>query len=423
MSEDPGKAAIRAYSEALKAAWQPLLRAGARQKQLADATGYSPAVVSRYFSGERLARKEFVEDLQRFAALKGSPLTDSVLEDLRRLADEAHRLGPVEARLRHAHEVIARLRADLAEKERIAQGSQDAAVQEAIEWVRQHTSQELEVQERRLQELAGELREERQQARVMERERDRLQEKVHDQERRLRDASDLVREMNTDIDRQQEEIRLLRQEIKVLRGQVARLTEEKCVSGVSTQVNAKAATTTQTSTKQEGLSDRRSKPPTADGAEQLPHRSTPTKSPPPQTAPIRAPQRPAPFLLPLLPWNFAPGMAAFTALMIIFVPVFVFLNGAAFAAACASEDGPRWWGLALLAVTDSVFTLIGSAILIVLIRLAFEAVPEYEDRLTLLVIVAVLITLAAVLLDVGFVVRGVTFAPGLWWLHTFGISA
>ncbi|MEU9382061.1 hypothetical protein AB0D38_14155 [Streptomyces sp. NPDC048279] len=109
--------------------------------------------------------------------------------------------------------------------------------------------------------------------------------------------------------------------------------------------------------------------------------------------------------------------------MTVFVPVFVFLNGAAFAAACASEHGPRWWGITLLAVADSTFTLLGSGILFVLIRLALEALPKHEDALTNFLMAAGVAVVAAVLCDVGFVVKSVTFPPGLWWLHTFGISA
>ncbi|MEU9382428.1 hypothetical protein AB0D38_16200 [Streptomyces sp. NPDC048279] len=240
MSEDPGKAALQTYSEALKAACQPLLAAGATQKLLAEGVGYSQSAVSRFLNGERIAKEGFIKGLERFAVLRGSPLADAVLEDLRRLRSEAERLGTTEARLRHAQEEITRLKADLAEKTQIAQRSQNAAVQEAMAGLRWHTDQELAVLEARLLELATELREERQQARAVQRERDALRDKVRDQERRLSDASELVREMNTDIDRQQEEIRLLRQEIKVLRGQVERLTKEKAVPGVSTQVTAKA---------------------------------------------------------------------------------------------------------------------------------------------------------------------------------------
>lgn len=429
MSVEPGNDAARQYAAALKAAVQPLLEAGVTQKLLAAEVNFSESAVSRFLNGERIAPKEFIEDVAAFAKRKKPPLPlpQDILDNLRKLREHAEAEGSIPAKLRYAKEQIKQLKEELAHVEETARHSLNDAVQEAIQGMRRDTAQQLAGMEQQLQALNEELTQERQRAETAEAERDDLRTTASDQQRRLGSASDLVREMNTDLERQQEEIRLLRQEIKVLRGQVSRLTEEKTVPGVSTQASS-AQATFRTFARDAGVQipphwrqaaalraeDEKKRLAEPRFGQQFPEQPipatrNPTLSPASSTLSMDA--------------KFVIGV---TWLLSLFAPVFVYLNGAAFAAACASEKGPPWWGLAPLAVADLLFTIVGLFIMVAIgcffIWLAEDEVTEADD--------AIIIPFGSscVLSSVGAIVGFFLFcggdvtSPGLWWLHTFGIS-
>ncbi|MBT3155699.1 hypothetical protein HTV45_33600, partial [Streptomyces sp. CHD11] len=111
------------------------------------------------------------------------------------------------------------LKKTLAAAEATALGSHDTAVLEALEWVRGDTAQQLVTLEGRLEELQEELVLEKRRVRVLEAERDQLRVTVREQGKRLADAGELVRSMNADLERQEEELKQLRLEVEVLRGQ------------------------------------------------------------------------------------------------------------------------------------------------------------------------------------------------------------
>ncbi|WAU78407.1 hypothetical protein O1Q96_00765 (plasmid) [Streptomyces sp. Qhu-G9] len=423
MGVEPGNDAARRYAAALKAAVQPLLEAGVTQKRLAAELHFAESTVSRFLNGGRIAPKTFIEGVADFATRRGQSLPD--LDNLLKLCEQAEEEGSITVRLRYADEQIERLKDELAHVEETARNSLNGAVREAIQGMRSDTAQQLAGMDQQLQELNEELTQERQRAETAEAERDTLRTTASDQQRRLGSASDLVREMNTDLERQQEEIRLLRQEIKVLRGQVGRLTEEKTVPGVSTQASA-AHATFRTGTRDAGAQ----MPPLWQAALRAEHEKNRLAeagwgSPLPEQP---TPAAPNPTLSPASSKlsTFAKFAIGVIWLICLLAPVFVYLNGAAFAAACASEKGPPWWGLAPLAVADLLFTIVGLLIMVAIgyffLFLAESEISEDDDGINIPFVCSCVFSFWGMI--VGFIhfCGGHVTSPGLWWLHTFGIS-
>lgn len=429
MGVEPGNDAARRYAAALKAAVQPLLEAGVTQVLLAAEVNVAPSAVSRYLKGERVAPKSFIEGVADFAIRKEQPLPGDILDNLHKLRENAEEEGSTTVRLRHADEQIARLRDELAHVEETARHSLNGAVREALQGMRRDTAQQLAGMDQQLQELNEKLTQERQRAETAEAERDDLRMTAIDQQRRLGSASDLAREMNTDLERQQEEIRLLRQEIKVLRGQVGRLTEENTVPGVSTQASA-AHATFRTGTREAGA---QVPPPPfllTQRAEQEKNRLAQSGLWPPQSEqPAPAPPNPTPSPAASEFSSFEKPAIGVTWLMCLFAPFFVYLNGAAFAAACASEKGPPWWGLAPLAVADLLFTIVGLLVMVA-ISWFFLWLAELENcysdpkdgRISIPFNCSAAFSFIG--MSAGFFqfTGGDVTSLGLWWLHTFGIS-
>ncbi|MFG2344869.1 hypothetical protein [Streptomyces phaeochromogenes] len=423
MSVEPGNDAARRYAAALKAAVRPLLEAGVTQKRLAAEVNYSGAAVSRFLNGARIAPKRFIEGVAAFAIRQRKPLPD--VNNLHKLRENAEEEGSITVRLRFADEQIERLRGELAHVEETARHSLDDAVREAIQGMRRDTAQQLAGMDQQLQELNEELTQERQRAETAEAERDDLRATASDQQRRLGSASDLFREMDTDQERQQEEIRLLRQEIKVLRGQVGRLTEEKTVPGVSTQASA-AHATFRTGTRDAGAQ----MPPPWQAALRAEHEKNrlaePGWGPPLPEQPT--PAAPNPTLSPASSKlsTFTKSAIGVIWLICLLAPVFVYLNGAAFAAACASEKGPPWWGLAPLALADLIFTIVGlftmAGIGCFFLLLAGSEISEDDYEIILPFTCSCVFSFWGMIAGFIHFCGGQVTSQGLWWLHTFGIS-
>ncbi|MFD9435941.1 hypothetical protein [Streptomyces sp. NPDC060002] len=419
----------------------------------ADASGRSKATLGKFIAGEKMPTKDLVQHLLDLAleVLQPPPLAEDV-QNLWLAYRAALRLAvplraelydAVDARkvlerekavlssllsqaLRHTQEETKRLKTELAEAQETAWLTRDAAAEETIEGIRQNTARQLAALEQHLQEVTGELGQERQRAETAESERGGLRATVSDQERRLAGARDLVREMNADLERQQEEIRILRQEIQVLRRQVSRLTEEETPPEVSTQASAEY------STSQPRLRDV--------GAQGIPNWQAPQRAAQetnrrtedhlvvlPVQPPLAAHDpEPSPAFSEFWTFsNIAMGVGWFLSL---FPPVFVYLDGAAFAAACFSEEGPPWWGLALLAVADLLFTAVGWAILMAIalfpiwLAEADEPAGNLEDSAAFPLGTAAGLSLLSLIVGFCLLLNSRVTTPGLWWLHTFGIS-
>ncbi|MFD6479019.1 hypothetical protein ACFWEH_36530 [Streptomyces anulatus] len=423
MSGRPAGNEARRYGEALKAAVQGVLDSGAAsQREIGKEAHVSPTAVSRYFSGERVAPDGFVDSLAAFASRHGHPLAPEVREELHRLRRIAEAAGPLSARLRHAQEQIEQLKKKLAAAEETALGSHDTAVLEALEWVRGDTARQLVTVEGRLEELTEELVLEKRRVRVLEAERDQLRVTVREQGKRLADAGELVRGMNADLERQEEELQQLRLEVEVLRGQLARISEET-VPGVSTQFSDVSARRGSHSAEHTGTASPRS------GSARSP-RSAPREKPGgrPEQVSDPAPKDPATTAEKDKPrvrlvWPLEPLCAAVSVSASICAPLLVVLNSAAVAAASGSRNGPPLTGIVLLAVAGILFTVIGYVILMVIAVFTGGLAGERRPLAYRAHRWALLASIPALALGIYCLSTTRVTNTGLWWLHHFGIAA
>ncbi|MFI1532328.1 hypothetical protein [Streptomyces griseus] len=424
MSGSPAGSEARRYGEALKAAVQAVLDSGAAsQREIAREAHVSPTAVSRYFSGERIAPDGFVDSLAAFASRHGQPLDPKAREELHRLRRTAEAAGPISTRLRHAQEQIEQLKKKLAAAEATALGSHDTAVLEALEWVRGDTAQQLVTVEGRLKELTEELALEKRRVRVLEAERNQLRVTVREQGQQLADAGELVRSMNADLERQEEELQQLRLEVEVLRGQLGRIREEEAVPGAATQLSDVSTRHGSHSAEQTETASARSGP--ARGS-----RSAPRKEPGgrPEQMPDVAPPNPAAAAAQKdkprvrLVWPLEPLCAAISVCASICAPLLVVLNSAAFAAASGSQNGPPLTGLVLLAVAGILFTVIGYVILMAIAVLTGGLAGERRPMAYTAHRWALLASIPALALGIYVLSTTRVTNTGLWWLHHFGIT-
>ncbi len=126
---DPAKV----YGAALRAAVEPALARGATQAQLAERAYLSAPTVSKYFKGDLVAPKKFVDALPAFVAdaTEGTvSLTDRQIEQLHRLRIDAQQGGEVGSKLADAREEIAELRRQLAALEAAYRADADQRVRD-----------------------------------------------------------------------------------------------------------------------------------------------------------------------------------------------------------------------------------------------------------------------------------------------------
>ncbi|WP_371631863.1 hypothetical protein OG892_39780 [Streptomyces sp. NBC_00341] len=193
------------YAVALREVISAFTAGGGTQKAIALAVHVSPAALSRYLNGERVAPPEFLEGLQSFLAGQSHPLDAQTYARLEDLCARAHSAsGSPTVRLTQVRRELDRLR----EKQGRAQ-------------------QVAETRLAGLEEQIGRL------ARELEEALDR----VETQDNSLRHAQDYSHQIEAELAEQQEQTRLLQQEVSVLREQNLRLVEEQAqaVPGASTQ--------------------------------------------------------------------------------------------------------------------------------------------------------------------------------------------
>ncbi|MEU0645946.1 hypothetical protein [Streptomyces umbrinus] len=371
--------------------------------------------MTRYLYGVRIAPQEFIEDAADFVAEHGHPLSDKLLETLHTLRRRAEKVGSTEAKLRHANEEIERLNNVIAEMDAIRQRSDNVYIEEIFEEWHKDAAEELKDLERQLQEIAEELTQERQ--RVQQ-----LEARIRAQEALLSDANDLVCEMRAELDRKEDELRQSRKEIKVLR---RRLGEEGPVSEVSTQASEVVATprsAVRDSTVQ-GKSAQRNGSRSAQGGK------AEAESPPAQTSSAQSdPASPDPTSTAAPQRSFTGSLfAALSVLSALFVPVFLYLNFAAFAAACFSKDGPPWWGLVMLALANFFFTVAGLLLLMGLSRATAKIAAPQGKKWSwgypgIAIPFGELASVVSLISGIKLLVDGDVTDRGLQWLHMFGIS-
>ncbi|MFJ8979575.1 helix-turn-helix domain-containing protein [Streptomyces sp. NPDC102282] len=218
-----------AYAAALRAAVHGFTGRGGTQKEIAASVHVSPAALSRYLSGERIAPRSFIAALETFLAQRGRPFGAKVrarLDELCGLAHQASRSPAVQ---------LAYLKGELArvQAEKNAGEAELAALQE-------HADQ-----------LAAQLEQALRQARRSEEERLALEERVADQGTNLQHAQTYTRQLQAELTKLQQQVIVIQREVKVLRDQNKHVVEEEgtatpgsgprvetTVSGVSTQATA-----------------------------------------------------------------------------------------------------------------------------------------------------------------------------------------
>ncbi|MFJ8888545.1 helix-turn-helix domain-containing protein [Streptomyces sp. NPDC102402] len=213
-----------AYAAALRAAVHGFTGRGGTQKEIAHSVHVSPAALSRYLSGERIAPLSFLAALDSFLTDRGRPLEAGVrarLDELCGLAQEAS--GSPAVQLAHLKDELARVR-----KEKHAGKAELAALKKHAD------------------ELAAALRQALDEAHSSEQERLALRERVTGQGKNLEHAQTYTRQLQAELTALQEQVVLIQREVKVLRRQNKHLIEgsttrgtdsgeDMAVSGASTQ--------------------------------------------------------------------------------------------------------------------------------------------------------------------------------------------
>ncbi|XQE90435.1 helix-turn-helix domain-containing protein [Streptomyces microflavus] len=223
---EEGPAAGAAYAAALRDVVNGFLTAGGTQKDIAAALYISPAALSRYLSGDRVASYDFLRKLRAFLDERGMPWDQDTDELLDALCGQAHATsGSPAVQLVQIREELDRLRAEQRQTKQIA----DTRLAE------------LETQAR---DLTTQLAQALDHARTTEGARALLQEQVHAQDESLRHAQDYIHQIEAELSEQRKQAHTLQKEVGVLRKQNQQLVEEqpRTVSGVSTQATSFEAT-------------------------------------------------------------------------------------------------------------------------------------------------------------------------------------
>ncbi|WP_328868605.1 hypothetical protein [Streptomyces sp. NBC_00304] len=204
-----------AYAAALREAVGGFTARGGTQRTIASAAHVAPATLSRYLSGERVAPRGFLQSLRSFLVEQGQPLDVETYARLDGLCGMAHAAsGSPAVQLLQLRDEIARLGEEQGRAHHIA--------------------------ETRLAELEA-------QTSLLARQLHEALDRVEKQNESLRHAQDYTHQIEAELAEQQEQARLLRQEVSVLREQNRRLVEEQpeSVPEVSTQASHTEAVSVQ----------------------------------------------------------------------------------------------------------------------------------------------------------------------------------
>ncbi|MYV76197.1 MFS transporter [Streptomyces sp. SID1046] len=265
--DEPEVTPAAAYAAALRETVDRYLATGGTQKKMATALHVSPGTLSRYLSGQRVAARATLHDMRAFLQEQEPPLEDIDWAKLETLCERAHAAsGSPAVQLAQLKEELARVREEIAAvreeqeqdhhvaDERLAELEEqalDLADQLRQALARAHTAEEerdrlqdrVTEQDESLRHARGteaELTRQQEQAlaraHAAEGERDRLQDRVGEQDESLRHARDYVHRMEAELTRQQDQASGLLRELAVLRVQNRRLLEDQqAVSTPETQ--------------------------------------------------------------------------------------------------------------------------------------------------------------------------------------------
>ncbi|WP_327180402.1 hypothetical protein OG599_35050 (plasmid) [Streptomyces sp. NBC_01335] len=208
----------KAYAGALREAVAGYLAAGGTQRAIADAVPVAYSTVSRYLSGDRILNAADLPKLRSFLAEQGHPMDDQAYGRLENLCRAAHAASGSPATQ------LAQIQIDLA---RLTEEHSKALTELGDQAAR---LTELEDQAARLAELED-------QGARLSGQLEQALDRIEKQNRKLQHAQDYTRQIEAELADQQEQARLLRGEVDVLREQNRRLIEEQ-VPAVSTQVSS-----------------------------------------------------------------------------------------------------------------------------------------------------------------------------------------
>ncbi|MFD3890775.1 hypothetical protein [Streptomyces microflavus] len=239
-----------AYAAALRAAVHGFTGRGGTQKEIAHSVHVSPAALSRYLSGERIAPSSIVAALDAFLTQRGRPLEAGARAQLDELCGLAHEAsGSPAVQLAHLKEELARVQA-----EKKVGKAELAALQEHSDQLTDRLQQALDETHR------------------SEMERLALEEQVAGQKNSLQHAQAYTRQLQADLTALQEQVVLIQREVKVLRDQNKHLIEDStgapdsgrrektAVPGVSTQATSLCEATSRSSGSSSGGGKKRAKP-------------------------------------------------------------------------------------------------------------------------------------------------------------------
>ncbi|MFJ8763028.1 helix-turn-helix domain-containing protein [Streptomyces cyaneofuscatus] len=324
------------------------LTAGGTQKDIAAALYISPAALSRYLSGDRVASYDFLRKLRAFLDERGTPWDQDTDELLDALCGQAHATsGSPAVQLVQIREELDRLRAEQRQTKQIA----DTRLAE------------LETQ---ASDLTAQLAQALDHARTTEGARALLQEQVHAQEESLRHAQDYIHQIEAELSDQRKQAHTLQKEVAVLRKQNQQLVEEqpRTVSGVSTQATGFEATLAARAARQATEAAAPTQPRRGQTASKdeilkplasFPRLDTPAPTRPKPTGKPQNPHRPQP-PAPEPTRPIRPGRDTL-AFLVLAAPAWP--AGAAFAAGIRADPGPSIWKLIIAAVVALLATAIG----------------------------------------------------------------
>ncbi|MFI1067766.1 hypothetical protein ACH4TC_38535 [Streptomyces spororaveus] len=248
------KAAV-CYGQELKSLFSPALKRGSSQRTLAKVVNRNPSVVSRYFSGENVAPRWFVDKLVAYLASLGVQVTEQQVQHVHALRQAAQELSDQsEARFEYLEEHIAALRgqmerhrAQFIEEQRQLRDALRLSGEQHADAVAATGSERKRVKELslKLADAAKEIgalkkRLEAVTARPEEKESGRavLAELVVRQQGQLVHAAGYTRDLEAELASARAAVDAMEREMVVLRRQVERLMEETRPAGAAQPADA-----------------------------------------------------------------------------------------------------------------------------------------------------------------------------------------
>ncbi|MFC9825208.1 hypothetical protein ACFWG6_29135 [Streptomyces erythrochromogenes] len=252
------KAAV-CYGQELKSLFSPALKRGSSQRALAKVVNRNPSVVSRYFSGETVAPRWFVDKLVAYLASLGVPVTEQQVQHVHALRQAAQELSDQsEARFEYLEEHIAALRGQM-ERHRAQFIEEQRQLRDALRLSGEQHADAVAVtgsERKRVKELSLKLadaakeigalkkRLEAVTARPEEKESGRgvLAELVVRQQGQLVHAAGYTRDLEAELASARAAVEAMEREMVVLRRQVERLMEETRPASADQPADADDAT-------------------------------------------------------------------------------------------------------------------------------------------------------------------------------------